>query len=158
MGSATSTGVVQIFTSIPISRSRAIVSAWKSAVVRGASSTVREAPSLHRISSSWAMKSISISKLRRPSGMGEVVRPRAETYSGTCHQWFTRGASSIRTFPSTCVHMCSVSRVSSHASSGSSGQSVPFGMSMVLTGKPRKRRGQGTGDRLQPARPTVEIG
>src|ERR1700734_1987480 len=54
--------------------------------------------------------------------MRDVVSPRAVTYSGTFHQWFTSGVSASRTLPTTCVHMCSVSHVSFHSASGSAGQ------------------------------------
>src|ERR1041385_3223589 len=54
--------------------------------------------------------------------MGEVVSPRDVTYSGTCHQWLRYGASFSLIFPTICVHMCRVSRVSFQASSGSAGQ------------------------------------
>jgi hypothetical protein len=84
--------------------------------VRGRSSIVRTSPSLVRATSRWSMKSKSISKVRTPYGMALVVRPRAQTYSGTCHQWLTAGVSVIRTLPTICVHMCSVSSVSFHSS------------------------------------------
>src|SRR5579872_40130 len=54
--------------------------------------------------------------------MGEVVRPRADTYKGTFHQWLTSGVSVMRMCPTICIHMCSVSRVSCQAASGNSGQ------------------------------------
>src|SRR6516164_11419075 len=54
--------------------------------------------------------------------MGEVVSPRALTWSGTCHQWFMYGLNANRTLPTIWVHMCSVARVGSQASSGSAGQ------------------------------------
>src|SRR5260370_37166463 len=68
------------------------------------------------------MKSNSMSKHRSPDGMADVVRPRAETYSTTFHQWLTSGVSAMRTFPAICVHMWSVSRVSRHSSNGRAGQ------------------------------------
>ena len=43
-------------------------------------------PSLVEIRKAWSMKSKSIWKLRSPSGMGEVVSPRALTYSATCQE------------------------------------------------------------------------
>src|SRR5437763_1662317 len=54
--------------------------------------------------------------------MADVVSPRGVTYNVTCHQWFTNGLSSILTLPTICVHMCSVSQVSFHASNGRDGQ------------------------------------
>src|SRR5438477_9674797 len=54
--------------------------------------------------------------------MGEVVNPRAETYSVTFHQWFTSGVCFMRILPTICVHMCTVASVSCHSSRMSSGQ------------------------------------
>ena len=59
--------------------------------------------------------------------MGVVVSPRAVTYSATCHQWFSRGASASRVLPTICIHMCSVSCVSRHSASGRRGQAVAMG-------------------------------
>src|SRR6266851_1229185 len=61
------------------------------------------------------MKSISTSKSnpRAPSGMGDVVSPWALTYSGTCHQWLSIGASSNLVLPMICDHMCMVRHVDS---------------------------------------------
>ena len=56
--------------------------------------------------------------------MSEVVSPREVGYSGTFHQWFTSGVEARRIFPTTCVHMCSVARVSSQRARGSSGQAM----------------------------------
>jgi hypothetical protein len=50
------------------------------------------------------MKSSSMSNTRSPAGMADVVRPRADTYSGTCHQWFIMGASARRVFPTIWAH------------------------------------------------------
>jgi hypothetical protein len=36
-------------------------------------------------------------------GIGEVVSPRAVTYSGTFHQWLIRGSLARRILPTTCV-------------------------------------------------------
>lgn len=54
--------------------------------------------------------------------MSEVVRPRASTYSGTFHQWFTLGVSASRSLPTICVHRCRVSRVSSQSATSRAGQ------------------------------------
>ena len=54
--------------------------------------------------------------------MGDVVSPRAVTYSGTFHQWLTSGARLRRILPTICVHMCSVNSVSFHEAYGSSGR------------------------------------
>jgi hypothetical protein len=72
----------------------------------------------------WPMKSKSIWKRRAPYGIGDVVKPRQVTYSGTCHQWFTMGACARRILPTTCVQRCSVAQVSDQSSSGRSGQSA----------------------------------
>src|SRR6476659_5698818 len=56
-----------------------------------------------------------------PCGIKPVVRPRAETYSTTFHQWLISGVFSMRTLPTTCVISCSVSRVSTHSATGISG-------------------------------------
>jgi hypothetical protein len=34
-----------------------------------------------------------------PSGIGEVVRPRAVTYSATCQEWFSQGERAKRILP-----------------------------------------------------------
>ena len=54
--------------------------------------------------------------------MSEVVSPRAVTYSGTCHQWFSGGSSARRTLPTIWVHRCTASRVESQPASVRSGQ------------------------------------
>src|SRR2546421_3878461 len=64
--------------------------------------------------------------------MGDVVSPRGVTYKVTCHQWFTNGLSSILTLPTTCVHICSVSQVSRHASKGRAGHRSVASPSCVL--------------------------
>src|ERR1700746_548005 len=69
------------------------------------------------------MKSKSIWKLGPPScGIGEVVRPRHVTYSGTCHQWLVIGALARRILPTPCIQSCKVAQVSFHSSKGSAGQ------------------------------------
>ena len=67
------------------------------------------------------MKSRSIWNARSPNGIGDVVRPRAVTYSGTCHQWLSGGARASRTFPTIWSHRCSVEIVGSQSRHGSSG-------------------------------------
>src|SRR5277367_3878125 len=74
--------------------------------------------------SSCATKSNSTSSTSSPYGIADVPNPRAVTYSGTFHQWFCSGVSTIRVFPTICVHMCSVSAVSAHASHGNSGHRI----------------------------------
>src|SRR5204862_7812303 len=59
--------------------------------------------------------------------MGLVVSPRDVTYSGTCHQWFCLGARASRVFPTICIHMWSVSRVSRHSASGRLGHVMARG-------------------------------
>ena len=49
------------------------------------------------------MKSKSIDSRRSPYGIGDVVRPRAVTYSVTFHHWFILGASASRILPTTCA-------------------------------------------------------
>src|SRR5258706_4049827 len=63
--------------------------------------------------------------------MAEVVSPRGVTYRVTCHQWLRKGESSMRTLPTICVHICSVSRVSFHASYGNDGHSSALILSPV---------------------------
>ncbi len=70
------------------------------------------------------MKSNSISRPTPPAGISDVVRPRAETYSTICHQWFTMGSSSRRTLPTIWVHRWKVSRVSWDSDNESTGQFV----------------------------------
>src|SRR2546430_2186199 len=53
--------------------------------------------------------------------MGEVVRPRAVTYSATCQEWFSQGARASRILPMIWVHNCNVAQVSRHAAVGGSG-------------------------------------
>src|SRR6266513_5532841 len=74
------------------------------------------------------MKSNRISKVARPCGIGEVVRPRAVTYSVTCQEWLVHGLSVKRILPTICVHMCRVMAVSFHSAKGRDGQKsvVPF--------------------------------
>ena len=61
--------------------------------------------------------------LERPvtGGTSDVVSPRADTYSGTFHQWFVSGVDAMRTLPTTWVHSCSVSRVALHSATGNGG-------------------------------------
>jgi hypothetical protein len=49
--------------------------------------------------STWSWKSSSIEKVRAPSGIEPVVRPRGVTYSVVCHQWLTIGAPASRNLP-----------------------------------------------------------
>src|SRR6266550_7082037 len=67
--------------------------------------------------------------------MGEVVSPRAETYSVTFHQWFTSGVSFMRIFPTICSHICTVARVSCHSSRMISGQMLLGMFLCVLCGE-----------------------
>src|SRR5258708_13991189 len=54
-------------------------------------------------------------------------------YNGACHQWLIYGLSSSRTFPTICVHICSVSHVSFHASYGNAGHSsVAFSLAILF--------------------------
>src|SRR4051812_23877856 len=53
--------------------------------------------------------------------MSDVVRPRALTYSGTFHQWFSLGVFASRTLPTIWVQSCRVSRVADHSATGSDG-------------------------------------
>ncbi len=54
------------------------------------------------------MKSKSIWNVLILSGIGEVVRPRAVTYSATCQEWFSQGVRTSRILPTIWVHSCSV--------------------------------------------------
>ena len=49
------------------------------------------------------MKSKSIENPLSAYGISPVVRPRADTYSTTFHQWFISGVFASRTLPTTCV-------------------------------------------------------
>src|SRR5437763_316830 len=53
--------------------------------------------------------------------MGDVVSPRASTYSVTCHEWLVHGVWTRRTLPTIWNHMCSVAAVSLQASRGKLG-------------------------------------
>src|SRR6516165_7454680 len=74
------------------------------------------------------MKSNRISKVARPYGIGEVVRPRAVTYSVTCQEWLVHGLSVSRILPTIWVHMRGVSAVSFHSAKGRAGHwlDAPF--------------------------------
>src|SRR6266481_6147101 len=72
--------------------------------------------------------------------MGEVVNPRALTYSGTSHQWFIRGLSASRTFPTICDHMWRVAYVSCQAARGSSGQRSELTGTAAFIGPPEGNR------------------
>src|SRR5829696_1798492 len=124
MAGSTSTGRARISTWTPRTSSWPITSAWKAATVRGSSATLRRSPSVVRSTRTWSTTSNSISRLRWAACMSDVVSPRAETYSGTCHQWFTAGSRARRTLPTTWVHMWRVSRVSAHVASVNSGQGL----------------------------------
>src|ERR1700738_5736086 len=83
------------------------------------------------------MKSRSIWKPRVPSGIDEVVRPRAVTYSATCQKGFSHGERARRILPMIWVQSCSVSQVSRHAALGSSGQGageVPLMLDLHVAG------------------------
>src|SRR5438270_6056944 len=69
------------------------------------------------------MKSKSTSKI--------VSSPRGVTYSGTFHQWFSKGASASRVLPTICVHMWIVSHVFSHSAKGRGGHSVEIKFHLV---------------------------
>src|SRR5919201_4333226 len=70
------------------------------------------------------MKSTSMAKPALPPHIGDVVRPRAVRYSGAFAHCGSRRVSARRILPITCSFMCSVSRVSTQASYGSSGHSA----------------------------------
>src|SRR5439155_22865174 len=77
---------------------------------------------------------------------GEVVRPRAVRYRGTFAHCGSNGASASRSFPTTCVYICRVSRVGRHHSYGSSGHSsiTPPPLTASLLGQhPLRRLDQG---------------
>src|SRR5258708_6865252 len=81
-------------------------------------------PSLDRSSRTLSKKSRSPSSVRAPIGSGDVVSPRAVTYSGTFIHCGSNGLSARRSLPSTCVYMWSVSRVSRHSAYGSGPQGL----------------------------------
>src|SRR5207237_8720978 len=92
--------------------------------VLGTSGSTRREPSLTTMFSAWSTRSKSIWNTRSPlHGIGLVVRPVAVTYSVTCAQSGSGGASLRRIFPAIWVQRWSVSHVSRQASSGSSGHS-----------------------------------
>src|ERR1700674_5406622 len=103
------------------------------------------------------MKSNSASTKRSAYGIADVVRPRAETYSGTCHQWLIIGASARRVLPTICVHSWSVSLVSRQASSGSAGHGAAASGRSSVTGTlaPLDARDLGCGWRDQRERGEV---
>ena len=86
---------------------------------RGPSRRNRRSPSV--TCRQWSTKSKSTWNSRPPYGIGEVVMPRAVTYSGTCHQWLSGGARASRTLPTIWTHMCRVESVGSQSRQGSSG-------------------------------------
>src|SRR5579883_3340194 len=59
-------------------------------------------------------------------GSSGVSRPRAVTARATSHHWLRNGCCSSATLPTICVSMCSVSRVSFHASKGKAGHRYSF--------------------------------
>ncbi len=118
----TSTGRARMSTRTPSDASASIVSAWKSATEHGRRATVRRSPAVVRTTRSWSRKSNSISSPPGAACMSDVVSPRADTYSGTCHQWFSGGSSARRTLPTIWVHRCTASRVESQPARVRSGQ------------------------------------
>ena len=121
MASGISTGIVQMSVERSSSSSSAMTVAWKSATVRGSSVVVRMAPSVRPITRKWSTMSNSIVKPPRGWWIRDVVKPRAVTYSGTFHQWFTVGVWAIRTLPTIWVHRWKVSRVSTQPETGIAG-------------------------------------
>ena len=99
-----SCGFGQISHSIPSERTASITSAWNAFTVFGTSGSTRREPSLTTMCSAWSTRSKSIWNTRLPlHGIGLVVRPVAVTYSVTCAQSGSGGASLRRIFPATCV-------------------------------------------------------
>jgi hypothetical protein len=47
----------------------------------------------------WSRRSKAISSPTAPSGIIDVVRPRALTYRVACHEWFTQGVRASRYLP-----------------------------------------------------------
>src|SRR5437588_7050746 len=76
------------------------------------------------------MKSKLTSKTPPADGIVEVVSPREVTASATSHHSLRNGESANFTFPTTCIHMCRVSRVSRHSESGRVGQI--WGLSLTV--------------------------
>ena len=72
----------------------------------------------------WSTKSNSSSKLVPRQGMSPLPSPLAVSSNATSHQWLRNGHSASFTLPATCVHRCSVSRVSAQGSKASSGHTV----------------------------------
>src|SRR5439155_16723737 len=80
------------------------------------------------------MKSNSISTTSVPKGMGDVPRPRAVTYSGTCQLWLTQGVRDNLTLPTIWVHRCKVAAVSRQLKYGRSGHTAGSAPISVLHG------------------------
>src|SRR2546427_10864414 len=80
------------------------------------------------------MKSNSISTTSVPKGMGDVPRPRAVTYSGTCQLWLTQGVRDNLTLPTIWVHRCKVAAVSRQLKYGRSGPTAGSAPLSVLHG------------------------
>src|SRR5437660_9736429 len=80
------------------------------------------------------MKSNSISTTSVPKGMGDVPRPRAVTYSGTCQLWLTQGVRDNLTLPTIWVHRCRVAAVSRQLKYGRSGHTAGSARISLLRG------------------------
>src|SRR5437660_12198757 len=80
------------------------------------------------------MKSNSISTTSVPKGMGDVPRPRAVTYSGTCQLWLTQGVRDNLTLPTIWVHRCRVAAVSRQLKYGRSGHTAGSARIALLRG------------------------
>ena len=78
--------------------------------------------------------------IRPPLDIGPVVKPREVRYSATLAHSGSNGLSASRSLPTICNFMCSVARVSFHASYGSSGQSCSGMHALQRTARRGSRR------------------
>ena len=82
--------------------------------------------------------------------MRRLVSPRTSIYRGTCHQWFRGRPRSCRIFPTICAQRCSVSFVSAHPASGSSGSPGASSPSRSRARVQRSRRLAPLGSTMKP--------
>src|SRR3954453_21606000 len=79
-------------------------------------------PLVVRSPTTCSTKAGSISGPRLSTCISDVVKPREDTYKGTCHQWLIIGSSASRILPTIWLHPCPESTVSLKVGSVRSGQ------------------------------------